>query len=42
MRLAEGALKQLSDPNLTPDERALRRCRVAADLIHTGQYDIGA
>jgi CheY-like chemotaxis protein/Tfp pilus assembly protein PilF len=39
MRLTEDTLKQLSDPNLTADERALLRCRLAADLIHTGQYE---
>src|SRR2546423_11390154 len=39
MRLTEDTLKQLADPSLTPDERALRRCRVAATLIHTGQYE---
>jgi CheY-like chemotaxis protein/tetratricopeptide (TPR) repeat protein len=39
MRLTEDTLKQLADPDLTPDERALRRCRVAATLIHTGQYE---
>ena len=39
MRLTEDTLKQLSDPNLTPDERALLRCRLAADLIHTGRYE---
>jgi CheY-like chemotaxis protein len=39
MRLTEDTLKQLANPDLTPDERALRRCRVAATLIHTGQYE---
>jgi CheY-like chemotaxis protein len=39
MRLTENYLKQLSDPNLTPDERALQRCRLAARFIHTGQYE---
>jgi CheY-like chemotaxis protein/tetratricopeptide (TPR) repeat protein len=39
MRLTEDTLKQLSDPNLTADERALLRCRLAADLIHRGQYE---
>ena len=39
MRLTEDTLKQLADPGLTPDERALKRCRVAARLIHTGQYE---
>jgi len=39
MRPTEDTLKQLSDPNLTPDERALRRCRLVANLIHVGQYE---
>ncbi|MDQ3803712.1 MAG: hypothetical protein M3416_07785 [Acidobacteriota bacterium] len=39
MTLAEERLKQLDNPSLTEDERALLRCRVAAELIHTGQYE---
>lgn len=38
MNLADERLKGLDNPSLTTDERALLRCRVAADLIHAGQY----
>jgi tetratricopeptide (TPR) repeat protein len=38
MNLADDSLKRLDDPSLTESERILLRCRVAADLIHTGQY----
>src|ERR1043165_2277719 len=37
--LADERLKELDNPSLTTDERALLRCRVAADLIHKGQYE---
>lgn len=39
MNLADERLKQLDDPTLTPEENALLRCRVAAELIHTGKYE---
>src|SRR5215210_7864741 len=39
MTLADKRLKELGDPSLTEDERILLRCRVAADLIHKGQYE---
>jgi tetratricopeptide (TPR) repeat protein len=39
MTLAEERLRQLDNPTLTADERALLRCRVAAEFIHTGQYE---
>lgn len=39
MTLADERLKELDNPSLTTDERALLRCRVAADLIHAGQYE---
>lgn len=39
MTLADERLKQLDNPNLTADERAVLRCRVAAELIHTGRYE---
>lgn len=39
MKLTDERLKQLDNPALTPDNRALLRCRVAAELIHTGQYE---
>ena len=39
MQSAEEILKQLDSPDLTPDERALRRCQLAAEFIHTGQYE---
>jgi tetratricopeptide (TPR) repeat protein len=32
-------LKELDNPSLTENERILIRCRVAADLIHKGQYE---
>ncbi|HYH86734.1 MAG TPA: response regulator [Pyrinomonadaceae bacterium] len=32
-------LKRLNNPALTPDERALLRCRVAADFIHAGRHE---
>jgi tetratricopeptide (TPR) repeat protein len=39
MTLADERLKELDDPSLTDNERILLRCRVAADLIHEGQYE---
>ena len=39
MKQTDVRLRQLDDPTLTPDSRALLRCRVAAELIHTGQYE---
>jgi tetratricopeptide (TPR) repeat protein len=39
MNLADERLKELDNPSLTTDERAQLRCQVAADLIHTGQYE---
>jgi len=39
MNLADARLKGLDNPSLSADERALLRCEVAADLIHTGQYE---
>lgn len=39
MNLADERLKELDNPSLTSDERALIRCRIAADLIHSGQYE---
>lgn len=39
MTLADERLKELDNPSLTANERALLRCRVAADLIHKGQYE---
>jgi tetratricopeptide (TPR) repeat protein len=39
MTLADERLKELDNPSLTTDKRALIRCRVAADLIHAGQYE---
>lgn len=39
MNLADERLKELDNPALTEDERALVRCRVAADLTHQGQYE---
>ena len=39
MNLADEGLKELDNPSLTTDERALLRCRVAADLVHAGRYE---
>jgi len=39
MTLADERLKELDNPSLTTDECALLRARVAADLIHKGQYE---
>jgi tetratricopeptide (TPR) repeat protein len=39
MNLADERLKELDNPSLTDNERILLRCRVAADLIHRGQYE---
>jgi CheY-like chemotaxis protein len=39
MNLTEERQKQLDNPQLTPDSRALIRCEVAAELIHVGQYE---
>src|SRR5215208_1102794 len=40
MTLAEERLSQLHNPSLTREERALLRCRVAAEFIHAGQYEV--
>ena len=39
MNLADERLKELDDPSLSPDGRALLRSRVSADLINKGQYE---
>lgn len=39
MNLADERLRELDNPALTVDERALLRAQVAADLIHKGQYE---
>jgi tetratricopeptide (TPR) repeat protein len=39
MHLTESLRRQLDNPDLTADERASIRCRAAADLIHSGQYE---
>jgi tetratricopeptide (TPR) repeat protein len=39
MTLADEQLKELDNPSLSADERALLRCRVAAGFIHKGQYE---
>jgi CheY-like chemotaxis protein len=39
MTLADERLKELDNPSLTENERILMRCRVAADLMHAGQYE---
>jgi len=32
-------MKELDNPSLTENDRALLRCHIAADLIHAGQYE---
>lgn len=39
MTLTDERLRELDNPSLTEDERALLRCRVAADFTHRGQHD---
>jgi tetratricopeptide (TPR) repeat protein len=39
MTLADEQLKELDNPSLTTDERAMLRCQVAAELIQAGQYE---
>jgi tetratricopeptide (TPR) repeat protein len=39
MTLADERLKELDNPSLSANERILLRCRIAADLIHKGQYE---
>lgn len=39
MNLADEQLKELDGSSLTANERAARRCRVAADLIRAGHYE---
>jgi tetratricopeptide (TPR) repeat protein len=39
MTLTDSLRRQLDNPNLTADEQALIRCRAAAELIHSGQYE---
>ncbi|HEX8558802.1 MAG TPA: helix-turn-helix domain-containing protein [Pyrinomonadaceae bacterium] len=39
MTLAEQRLKELDNPSLTSDERALLRCGLATELIQEGQYE---
>src|SRR5215204_6680642 len=39
MTLADERLKELGNLSQAEDERVLLRCRVAADLIHRGQYE---
>jgi tetratricopeptide (TPR) repeat protein len=39
MNLADERLKELDNPSLVTDARALLRCQVAEDLIHKGEYE---
>jgi tetratricopeptide (TPR) repeat protein len=39
MNLTDKRLAQLDNPSLTPYEKALIRCQLAAEFIHTGQYE---
>jgi tetratricopeptide (TPR) repeat protein len=39
MNLTESKLKQLNNPDLTPDQRTLLRCQMAAEFTHAGHYE---
>jgi tetratricopeptide (TPR) repeat protein len=39
MKLADNRLKELDGPTLSPNDRALLRCRFASEFIHVGQYE---
>lgn len=39
MNLADSHLKELDNPSLTRNERALLRCRLASEFVHAGQYE---
>lgn len=39
MTLAETLLRQLNNPKLSRDERAMLRCQLAEELEHRGQYE---
>src|SRR5215211_3396210 len=39
MNLADECLKELDNASLSPDDRALLRCRVSGDLASSGQYE---
>jgi tetratricopeptide (TPR) repeat protein len=39
MNLTKALLKQLDAPNLTPEDRAVARCHIAAEYIYAGQYE---
>ena len=39
MKTAETLLRELDNPSLNYDERALLRCRIAADFEHRGEYE---
>lgn len=39
MSLVDDKLRRLEIPGLASDNRALHRCRIAADFIHAGQYE---
>jgi tetratricopeptide (TPR) repeat protein len=39
MNLADELLKELDNPSLSTNDRALLRCRIAADLMSNGQYE---
>lgn len=38
MNLTDDKLNQLNNPALTSEQKTLLRCRLAAEFIHTGQY----
>src|SRR5215210_779090 len=42
MNLADERPKQLDSPSLGAEERALLRCRAAADFINKGQYEVAS
>jgi tetratricopeptide (TPR) repeat protein len=39
MNLTDNRLKELENPSLTHNERILLRCRLASELIYSGQYE---
>jgi hypothetical protein len=39
MNLADERLKELDNASLSPDDRALLRCRISGDLASNGQYE---
>ena len=40
MNLTDERLRELENPTLTRNQRASLRCHLAAEFIHTGQYEL--